>query len=245
MRSTGLFAGIHLAGNAFLLWLGYTWLGLGESRAGTLMGSMAVAVAIVCMACCLHGASFPFFAERRVAAAFGSALRRLPALIVAAMAVLVIYVLLSRAADAMDKPGFTLASWLTLKLRKPVKPATVQRVFHAVFWVIRWIAIPVVVLPMVSAIVSRGWRGFGAFGARCRSLLYWVEAPVLLLLAVWAPLKLIAWVPHMKSFQMEMTSFVVRAAVAYLLFVAGWLGLAWVTSGGKPRLVQSSTVPSP
>lgn len=240
MRSTGLFAGIHLAGNAFLLWLGYTWLGLGESRAGALMGSMTVALAMVCMACWLHGASFPFFAERRVGAAFGAALRRLPALIAASIAVLVVYVLLSRLADAMDQPGFTLASWLTLKLRKPVRPATVQRVFQAVFFVIRWVVLPVLMLPMVSAIASRGWRGFAGIGGRCRSLLYWVEAPVLLLLAVWVPMKLIAWVPHVKSFHMEMTSFVVRAAAAYLLFVVGWLALASVTAGGKRSATASS-----
>jgi hypothetical protein len=127
----------------------------------------------------------------------------------------------------MDGPGFRLASWLTLKLRKPVKPETVQGIFHAVFWALRWIVVPALTLPVVSAIASRGaaWR---------RTLLYWIEAPVLLLIALWVPLKLVDWVPHMKSFSGEMTSFVIRAAVAYVLFVAGWLALAYVTAR-KPQ----------
>jgi hypothetical protein len=229
MRSTGLFVGIHLAGNAVLLWLGYYWLGLGESRAGALLWSGVVAALVVCLACWLYGAGFAFFPQRRVGAAFRAALRRLAPLVVAAIAVVVVYVLLGRARDAMDNPGFRLASWLTLTLRKPVKPATVQAIFHAVFWVLRWVVAPVLLLPVGPAIVSRGWAGFGAVGARCRRWLYWLEAPALLLIALCLPLKLVAWAPHMSSFGGEMTSFVVRAAVAYLLFAAGWLGLAFVT----------------
>jgi len=58
---------------------------------------------------------------------------------------------------------------------------------------------------------------------------------VLLLIAVWVPLKLVAWVPHMKTFNGEMTSFVLRAAAAFLLFVSGWLVLAFVTAQAKSR----------
>jgi hypothetical protein len=233
MRTTGLFAGIHLAGNALLLWLGYYWLGLGESRAGALLWSLAVAAVVGCGACWLYGAGFAFFAGRRVGAAFLAALRNLAPLVVAAIVVVVVYALLARARDAMDNPGFRLASWLTLTLRKPVKPATVQAVFHGVFWVLRWVVAPVLILPIGPAIVSRGWAGFGAVGARCRVWLYWLEAPALLLIALCLPLRLVAWVPHMHSFGGEMTSFVVRAAAAYLLFAGGWLGLAFVTSREK------------
>jgi hypothetical protein len=238
MRSTGLWAGIHLAGNALLLWLGYYWLGLGESRSGALLWSLLVAALLVGLTCWLYGASLAFFAERRVRGAFATALRHLPPLVAAAIALLVIYWLLARLTDAMDGPGFRLASWLTLKLRKPVKPATVQAVFHAIFWVVRWVVVPVLLLPMVSAIVSRGWAGFRAIAARRRTWLYWLEAPALLLIALCVPLRLLAWTPHMKSFSGEMASFVVRAAVAYLLFVASWLVLAFVTAGGKPRLTR-------
>jgi hypothetical protein len=240
-----LFAGIHLAGNALLLWLGYYWLGLGESRAGALLWSVLVAAFLVCLTCLLYGASFAFFAGRSVKAAFAAAQRHLAPLVAVAIALLAVYVLLLRFADAMDNPGFRLASWLTLKLRKPVKPATVQGIFHAVFWVVRWAVVPVLILPMVSAIASRGWAGFQAIASRCRVWRYWIEVPGLLLVALWEPLKLIGWVPHMHSFGGEMTSFVIRATVAYLLFVAGWLVLAFVTSGGKPRLTQPSTVSSP
>jgi hypothetical protein len=223
MRSTGLFAGIHLAGNGLLLWLGYYWLGLGESRAGALLWSLLVAALLVCLTCWLYGASFAYFAERRVWPAFRTALRRLAPLVAAALALVVVYWLLGWLRDVMDGPGFRLASWLTLKLRKPVRPETVQGIFHAVFWAVRWIVVPALALPVVSAIASRG-------ATRRRTWRYWIEAPVLLLIALWAPLELVDWVPHMKSFSGEMTSFVMRAVVAYVLFVAGWLTLAYVTA---------------
>jgi hypothetical protein len=245
MRSTGLFAAVHFIGNALLLWLGYEWLGMGESRAAALAGSFGAAAVILCFGCWLYGASFDFFDSHRISQAFGTALRRLPALILAAILVLVIYYWLARANDAVQDPGFTFASWLTNKLRKPVKPVTVQHTIDGIFWVIRWFVLPILLLPMAAAVASRGWSGFKSIGAGSRRHFYWVKAPVLLLLALWVPLKLMGWSPHLKSFGMEMTSFVVRAAVAYLLFVFGWLLVAFVTSAGKPVLTKPKTVPSP
>src|SRR5580704_6744908 len=109
----------------------------------------------------------------------------------------------------------------------------------------RWVVLPVVLLPMLSAISTRGWPGFKAAGAGARKWWYWFTAPLLLLGAAWVPLKLLGWTPHSEKFALEMTSFVLRAALAYLLFGAAWLALAFATSAGKPRLTQSSTAVSP
>ncbi len=80
------------------------------------------------------------------------ALRQLPALVAAAVLVLALYGLLAWAAGASGQPAFRLASWLTLKLRTPVKPVTVARVFLAGFWIVRWVVLPVALLPMASGI---------------------------------------------------------------------------------------------
>jgi hypothetical protein len=95
--------------------------------------------------------------------------------------------------------------------------------------------VPVLLLPMMSAVASGGWRGFRAVGALARQWLYWVEAPLLLLCTLRLPLKLLGWAPHFGGFGWEMVSFVLRAAAAYVLFVAAGLALAFVTSGGKVR----------
>jgi hypothetical protein len=227
---------VHLVGNALLLWLGYYWLGLGESRAVTLVWSAAIAAALLAGTCWLYGGAFAYFRApgAGVRSAFQAALRRLWMLAAFAIVVLVIYGLLAKWQDYSGRPAFSIASWLTLQLRKPVKPGSVLRVFNAAVWLVRWIALPGLFTPLFAMLA-------GARGRRW----YSIEAPLFVLLALWVPLRLLGWVPHAGTFGMEMASFVLRAAAAYLLFVAGGLALAFRTSGGKPAVSQLKTVASP
>ncbi len=245
-RPTLTLAAIHLAGNALLLWLGYYWLGIGESRALTLLWSLFVALVLITVTTLLHGATFAYFVGQAsgLSIAFRTALRHLPAILAAALFVLVLYLVLDRWAGYSSQPTFRIASWLTLKLRKPVKPATILRIFNVITWFFRWVILPVPLLPMVAGAASQGcaFAHFGKLGGR---RLYWLEAPILLLCAFWLPFKLIGWVPQAGSFAMEIISFTARLLIAYLLFVASWLLLAFLTSAGKPVLSHSKTVVSP
>jgi hypothetical protein len=234
---------VHAAANALLLWCGYYWLGVGESRGLSLAWSILLALAIVVLTCWTYGASFGSF-RGDVAAAWRTSLRNLLPLIAAAALIAAVYILLARWSDYSSEPVLKIASYLTWKLRKPVRPATVQSLFDWMLWAVRWVVVPVLVLPMLAAISTRGWRGWGAI-ASTRRRFYWIAAPVLLVCAFIVPFKLLGWTPHAKSFAVEMTSFVLRAAASYLLFIAGWLALAFVTSGGSPREAQPNTVVSP
>jgi len=209
MRSLAL---LHFIVNAILLWLAYYWLGIGESRTSTLLWSAFIALLAVCLACSAYGAVFAYFRtdayfqtgqRRRTRTAWSTALRHLLPLLLATAAVAIVYVLLAY----IPKPATPIASYLTMTFRKPVSPASILRIFNAVLWVVDWIVLPVLVLPMLSAIAAQGWRGLSAFGSRTRQWLYWIEAPVLLLCAVWIPWKILQWVPQMSSFRMEMVSF--------------------------------------
>ena len=230
-----LFA-IHVAGNGVVLGLAYYWLGIGESRAATLAWSPVLALIILCLACCLHGGTLVFFRDgqpRSLSAAFRTTLRHMAPFLAAVVLVAAVYWLLAQWAAYSTTPALRIASWCTLKLRKPIKPATVLRVFSFVLALIRWMVIPVFVLPMFSGIAALGWRGFGEFGRLRRSPLYWIAAPLLLLCALALPCHLIGWVPHIGSFTLEMVSFTGRVAVAYLLFITAWTFLASLTSSGK------------
>jgi len=230
-----LFA-IHVVGNAVVLGLAYYWLGIGESRAATLAWSAALAIVILCLACCLHGGTLVFFRageSRSLSAAFRTALRHMAPFLAAVVVIAAVYWLLAQWAAYSSTPALRIASWCSLKLRKPIKPATVLRVFSFVLGLVRWMAIPVLVLPMFSGIVARGWRGFGEFGRLRGSRLYWIAAPLLLLCALALPWHLIGWVPHVGSFTMEMVSFTGRVVIAYLLFIGAWTFLASLTAGDK------------
>jgi hypothetical protein len=222
---------LQLAGNALLLWLAYEWLGVDESSGLKLVWSTVDALLILALGCWLHGATMVYGSANAetINAAFRTVLRNLWVLIVLAIVVLAIYGLVSTVETLSNQPAFQLASWLTLKLRKPVKPATVRWVFHAMFWVVRWSVLPVLLLPLAAGLAQRGWRGGRSITVR-RSWLFWLRISALSVIGLWLPLVILGWRPHVGTFGFEMVSFVVRAGVAYLLFVGGALLLARIGS---------------
>jgi hypothetical protein len=211
---------LQFVGNALLLWLGYYWLGTRESSALALAWSAFVALVILAAACWLHGTTFAHFRGARMP------IRNLPLLLGVVVAALIIYYLAARWQDSTSNLAFRTASWLTLKLRKPIKPASVTRAFGVFFWIIRWMLIPVFALPLFADLAAFGAKGLRSFGRRARSFLYWIETPALLVLTLWVPMRLINWIPHVNSFAFEMGSFVLRLTVAYVLAVASWMLLA-------------------
>jgi hypothetical protein len=226
MKAARKMIAVEAVGNAVLLWLAYEWLGMGESTQLRLVGSALAALALITAACWLHGAALVLLREGddfTLGAAFRRALKTLPALTGVALAALVLYGLLAWAAFASGQPAFRLASWLTLKLRTPVKPATVANLFLFVFLVVRWVVLPVGLAPAIVGIATRGWRGITDFTWRCRWM-RWIEVPGLLLAAFILPLMVIRWVPRFGGFGLEMASFILRVAIAFGLFVASlWL----------------------
>lgn len=227
---------LHLVANALFLWLAYEWLGVGESTRWRLVWSALDALAILALVCWLHGATLAYLrgVDGDISGALRAALRRVPALLAAAVVVLVLYGLLGWAAGASAQPAFRLASWLTVTLRTAVKPTTVARVFLAGFWFMRWVILPVALLPMASGIASRGWRGFGEFGWR-GGWRYWLAVPVLLTAGLLLPFVLLGWVPNVSGFGMELLSFSVRMIVGYVLLV----GSMWTLERMTVRLAAS------
>jgi hypothetical protein len=238
-------AALHFIANAIALWLGYYWLGIGESRTLTLLESAAIAIVLLVLTCATYGATFAYFHAGRPITAWRTALRHLLPVSAAAIVILLLYFLVAFLSGYNATLAATIASYLTLISRKPVHPSTILRVVNAFFWIVRWIVLPALLLPVASNAARHGWRGLRGLGAATRNRWYWLEAPLLLLCAVWLPLQLLGWIPRVHGFGMEAISFVMRAGVAYLLFVVAWLALAFVTSGGKPRFTQPSTAVSP
>jgi hypothetical protein len=231
MTATRKLCLLHLAANALLLWLAYEWLGVGESTGLRLVWSALDALAILALAGWLYGATFVFFGqkkgERRLNEAYRTALRHLAPLLVAAIALLVLYGGLVWVTSNL--PSLRVANFLTLKLRRPVKPAPVQSVLLAAMWLVRWAVIPVAIVPMLAAIARRGWSGFGAITWRT-GWRRWILVPALLAAGLILPFVILGWVPHMPGFGMEMVSFSLRLLCAYLLFIGAMVGLAGRTA---------------
>ncbi len=251
-RNITRLAALHLLANVLVLWLGYYWLGIGESRTATLLWSGLVALLLISFTCWVYAIPLVFFRNRGDTdmVAWRTALYHLLPIAAAGIGLISIYWLLGRWTDSSPKSSlqalsFRIASWLTLTVRRPVKPASVLLLCNVLFWLIRWMVLPVLLLPAASAIAARGWSGYRAIGARSREWRYWICVPLLLVCFLWLPLWLIRWVPHVEGFWIQAASFTLRAIVAYLLFGIAWLVLAFITSGGKPALTQPRTVGPP
>jgi hypothetical protein len=240
---------LHLVANAVVLWLSYLWLGVAEADAKGLLWSAALALLVLVLSCWTYGAALRHFQlqERRVMA-WRRVFPNVPPLLAAVLMVGAVYWVLARGAASSSDLAFQIASYITLKSRSPLAPETVQSIFDSALWLLRWIVIPVFYLPVLSAMAVRGWSGIRELFAR-RPWIYWLQAPVLILCALWVPLRLLTWIPQMETFATEMGSFVLRAGGAYLLFTVAGLALAFVTaaamSAGRPRVTQPSTVVSP
>lgn len=210
-RATRALGLLQLAGNALLLCVWYYWLSIGESSLARLAWSALLAVVLFCATMWLHGAAFAYFRESdrlSLNKALHAALRNLLALLAFGVAALGIYLLLVWWQGYSAEPAFKIASYLTMKLKKPVKPATVLRVFNAGLWFARWVWLPVVLLPLAAGLAAQGWSGVWRNGWKVsKRPAYWLEAPVLLFCALWVPVKLIHWVPQLSGFGAQMTSF--------------------------------------
>jgi hypothetical protein len=228
-----------LVGNALLLWLGYTWLGMPEADRPHLAASALVLLAFGLGALWLHATALAFFGQKNLAAAASTALRRLPWLFLLAVAVALVYGLLSYCYGAFDHTAFVLGSAATMTLRKPVPPARVLACFHAFIWLLRWVVVPALALPLAARVVSK------TSPRLARRWVYWLAVGALLLCAIWVPLRLLDWIPKADGFGMELASFAARIGFGYLLFVAALLALEFFTSAGKPRSSQPTTVVSP
>lgn len=239
----------HLIGNALLLYLGYRWLSMSESDGLHLLGSAAVLVIFILGVAWLHGTALTHF-NRATTLSFRAAalrtLRHLLPLFVLAVAAIIIYALLAWWHDSFRHNAFVIGSYSTMKLRKPVPPSAVERGFHVFIWILRWIIVPVIFLPLAAGAALEGWRGIRWRSlAPGRRVLYWIEVCILLLVAIWVPLRLIDWIPHIDSFRGQFASLAARMGIGYLLFVAALLALEFFTSSGRPRSTQVSTTSAP
>jgi hypothetical protein len=230
----------HLIGLAVLLTLGYYWLGVGESDASHLALSVALLLAAALGMAYLYGTAFAYFRT-------GGHLRmnHLPPLLLLVLAAGAIYFAAEYWNPVSENRINQTASYLTLTFQTPVRPAQVERVLGDLWWVVEWVLIPLLLLPMAAGVAVRGWAGFGGFTAVLKRWSVWLAVPLLLLASVWVPLRLMAWTPAMSSFAMETASLVARFVAAYLLFVAGGLAVAFVTSRGRPEVSHPTTVVSP
>jgi hypothetical protein len=239
----------HLTGNALLLYIGYRWLGMGESDGAHLAASIAILFLCIFGGLWLHGTTLAYFDRAMRLNVRNAALRcfrHILPLLTLAVTAAAVDILLAWWHDSFQHRAFLIGSYTTMTLRKPVSPSAVERWFHGFIWILRWVIVPVLFLPLAAGAALDGWAGIRWRSlSRVRRVSYWLEVAGLLRCAFWVPLKLFHWVPHIDSFSGQVASLVVRAGAGYLLFIAALLSLEFLTSSGRPRTTQVNTASTP
>jgi hypothetical protein len=229
---------VHFVANGLLLWLAYEWLGVDESNTGKLLLSAFDALAILALACWLYGATMVHLQspKQRLNDSFRHALRHISGLLAIAICGLALYGLLATAQAAVAAPSQRITTWLAWTFHVKVQAPAVASIFSWIVWLLRWVVLPVILLPIAASIALDGWSGWRHLITR-RPLTQWIRIPLLTAAAFWLPLVLLQWKQHSPSFALEFTAFFARAAVAYLLFVASLIALAAIGAAtGRERV---------
>lgn len=225
---------LHLVGNALLLGLGYAWLWIPDEKVWQVAVSTLLGFALLAAALWLHGGTLACFRQAHggeeggLAPVFRATLRRLPALAAWAALLLLVLWLVAWASDFTGVVSAWLASALTLLVRRPVSPETLARFLTALVWVVSWVVVPVLLLPLASQVAGEGFNGFRGPALRrawalFRRERFWLDYVALFALGAYLPGRLIWWVPEVTGLTAEAASLVARFLAAYLLAVTAWV----------------------
>lgn len=246
MMARSTVALIYFCGTALLLWLVYRWLGLDESDGFHLIGSFALAAAIILGFAWLNGFALAKFSGLSLRRAAGRGLITILPFALLSILALAIYGTLAWVQSKYSQPAFVVASFLTLHLRKPIPPSAIRTVFHLILLLLEWCIVPALLLRLAANIAAAGRISLRTHAGRVRSsILFAMVVAALLVCAIWIPLKLFFWIPEIASFNGQFASLIVRVCAGYLLFVACILFLEFVTVAGTPAETQASTVSWP
>ena len=234
---------IQLIGNALLFWCAFVWLGIRDSRTSQLIETALLGLLILIPWLWLQDGTMAYCGDR--SQGLWGAFRRGAKTLAVFSAIVIAFVLLCWALGKLEAPlttaGQRTASWLTFHLRKPIKPATWVRSYTAILWGVRWIVLPVLLLPVAAGTAMHGASGIKRGSRR----VFWLQYLLALLIGSYLPTLLTHWVPRFSGTTAQFLSFVVRFGIAYVLMVTTWLAVAFFSVPPSSSDAARPLSPSP
>ena len=227
---------IQCFANLILFALFVAWLLIPVASNFHLIFNFVFALVLIVAVLALHTGTLNGFFDRQnsesapVWPAFRRALRHLMPVAICVAAFSLLWLLVGKL-DAYDTmlPAY-LRSTLPVALRRHITLQTLDTLFSAFLFFIRWIAAPGLLLPLLLQAADRGFRGFGRQGLTIwrktvLSPVYWLALLIAALLGVFATQKLMAWTPDFRTstFHVEAFSLAWRLSVAYFLGLFSWI----------------------
>jgi hypothetical protein len=222
--------------NPLLFGLFTLWLLIPVANVFHVALNILAAVFVLAAFLLLHAGTLNYFYSQRgnesvpLRSAFVAAPRNLLAVVLCA---LVLYLLSHLAASAgayTDTLPPFLRSMLPAFLRRLVGLSLIQGIFDGLLFVLRWILVPGLILPLLASASHFGFRGLGrrgfaAWKLTVFSVSYWGLLILAALVGVLATQKIMGMTPDFRTstFAWETTSVIFRTFVSYLLGLCAWM----------------------
>ncbi len=222
--------------NPILAGLFAAWLLIPEARFWQLGLNVLLALAIAALALVLHAGTLNYFSDQfreqpaAVTTAFWRALRHIAAIAVFA----VIFYVAWSLAGGLDRYQETISTYirsmLPVSLRGHIPLGVLTGIFGALVFLLQWVAVPGILLPLAWIAADQGFRGFGRSGWKTWktavvSLHYWAILTVAAFIGVYGSDTLLSWRPSSErpTFAGETTNLVLRLFLAYGLGLFSWM----------------------
>ena len=221
------------------------FLRTGETWGQLILGGLLILMAVVGWLM-LDGGTFNYYLDQqrsqtsRLRPAIVRALKHLLALAILAAVFFLLRMLIDRLDDYhYSVPGY-LRSEFPVWLRRRVSEVRIQNLYDLFVFFVRWIVLPVLLLPLASLCADRGFRGFISLRTWMRMFLnrwFWGVVIVASILGVLIPTALLGWKlkPETATSTSEGIFLGFRMLIGYLLALAAWLMVCFTLARTRMR----------
>lgn len=222
--------------NPLLFALSTFWLLIPVASAFHIALNILAAVLLLAAFLLLHAGTLNYFyshPENESAPlrnAFASALRNLLPVALCAVVLYLLFLLASGVGAYTNAFPPYLRSIMPAFLRRQVGLSTIQALFDALLFLLRWVLVPGLILPFLAGASHSGFRGLGRRGfagwkQTVFSLSYWGLLLLAALVGVLATQGIMGMTPDFRTskYAQERTSLILRASASYLLGLSAWM----------------------
>ena len=214
--------------NPILAGLFAAWLLMPEAKLWQLCFNVLLAVVIAAAGLLLHAGTLNSFSDQFreqpavIKTAFRRALRHFAAIAVCAIVLYLVWALAGGLAGYQETFPTYVRSMLPATIREHIPLGVLTGTFQVLVFLLQWVAVPGLLLPLMLRAADQGFRGFGRAGWKTwkttiASLHYWLILAVAALLGVYGSNTLLGWRPSSESptFAGETANLVLRMFLAY------------------------------
>ena len=239
----------QFVGNAVIIFTFILWLQIPDSYWWQLFFQAVIALGMLAGALLLHGGTLNYCSDlcddknATLRPAFKNAFKHLPAF---ALSLAVLGVLLYFALK-LDNYQYQLLGYLRSEmpawLRRHISEHAMDNLYNGFVFIIRWIVVPGLILPLCLLCVRTGFRGFirlRAWWRAVRNLAFWIVLILAAIVGVYCTGKIMYWLLNPKTATLtgEKIWLVFRMFVSSLLVLFSWLWVCFM-------MARANTQPDP